>query len=219
MANLSLKLADVVYVAGTVNGVNTVFDQDSDNPMLWTSEVETSIDNIYKISLEIHGRNGTVSYYERTMKYVDISFVTDRTQADVDYARMLSSKSWDELELLEKQKWVNGLKGCINTKDYERIENAIATIARLAELELNTYDESIPVIITDVYIKHMLSNVQALRDLGYKRRTTPDVPKFPIVTFQQWNDIETILRDVYTCLNERDYYYCGEMYIGEIGII
>ena len=47
--------------------------------------------------------------------------VTDRTQDDVEYAKSLLKKTWKTLSESEKEEYLNGLKGCLNLADLERI--------------------------------------------------------------------------------------------------
>ncbi len=53
MATLTLELpAGIIYVAGRVNGVLTVFHQDGINPWRWRASVDAAEDSLYHICLD-----------------------------------------------------------------------------------------------------------------------------------------------------------------------
>ena len=57
-------------------------------------------------------------------------FVTDRTQADIDYLRRLRAKPWSEMKDEEEADWNSAsLKGAYNYTDLNRVETAVATLA------------------------------------------------------------------------------------------
>ena len=51
--------------------------------------------------------------------------VTDRTQADVNYAKELIVIGWNNMTAEQRSEYLAGLKGCLNTSDLSRIENNI----------------------------------------------------------------------------------------------
>ena len=151
----------------------------------------------------------------------ELTFVYDRTQDDVDRAKELYSIGWKNLTDAQKTEWLSGLKGCLNTADLSRIENNIFAISQLFEVPLQTNKDSIPDIPGATYFAKMLENVAALRATGFIYLTTPAVPDKPINTYQKVNDIERILRDIYSVYvaNNTSRLYCGETYAGEYGLI
>lgn len=60
------------------------------------------------------------------------TWITDRTQADVDRVKELTAKArtgtWTEEEQLE---WASGMKGALSYTDYSRIENGIKELAEI----------------------------------------------------------------------------------------
>ena len=60
----------------------------------------------------------------------DLTFVYDRTQADVNRAKELYRIGWKDLTDAQKAEWLSGLKGCLNTADLSRIENNIFAISQ-----------------------------------------------------------------------------------------
>lgn len=213
--------ADVIYVAGTVNGVETVFIQDTANPIRWRATAAVAEDNLYHIYLQMHDEAGNIGIYENILEYILPWFVYDRTQEDVEYVKELHSIGWENLSDIQKQEWLKGLKGSLNKSDLKRIENDIYVIAQLLGVELNTNKDNLPEFPDTLYFSQMLGNVRLLREKGYRFSTTPSVPELPINTWQKVNDIELILHDIYTVYNSNFIYYCGdEIYAGSgIGLL
>lgn len=211
----------IEYVAGTINGVQTIFVQDESYPIRWRATVDVAKDDLYHIYLEMHDEAGNVSYYENIIEYILPWFVYDRTQEDIRHVEYLRKKGWDNLSDEEKQEWQNGLKGCLNYLDLKRIENNIAIISKLIKLELTTYQGRIPEFPYTVYFEYLLHNMQQLRSSGYAKSDTPEVPVQPINTYQKLNDIEKILYDIYSVYNSSFYHYCDdEIYCNEeIGLL
>lgn len=60
------------------------------------------------------------------------TWITDRTQADVDRVKELTAKArtgtWTEEE---QQEWASGMKGALSYTDYSRIENGIKELAKI----------------------------------------------------------------------------------------
>jgi len=214
-------VSGIEYVAGTINGVETVFVQDTANPVKWRATVEVAKDDLYHIYLEMHDEAGNVSYYENTIEYILPWFVFDRTKEDVERVMELRKKGWENFSEEEKAEWIAGMKGCLNKLDLKRNENNIAIIARLLKVDVTTYQGRIPELPDRAYFDNLLGNVQLLRTAGYVRADTPKVPAQPINTYQKLNDIEQILYDIYSAYNTNFGYYCGnEIYCGdEVGFL
>ena len=151
----------------------------------------------------------------------ELTFVYDRTQADVDYVKKLRSIGWSNLTSAQKAEWLNGLKGCLNTADLSRIEGNIFEISQLFEIILQTNKDSIPDNPDVTYFERILENVSTLRATGFIYSETPAVPEQPVNTYEKVNDIERILHDIYTVYVENNVsqIYCGEIYAGEYGLI
>ena len=203
-------VSGIDYVAGTINGIETVFVQDTANPIKWRATVEVAKDDLYHIYLEMHDEAGNVSYYENTIEYILPWFVYDRTKEDVERVQELHEKGWNNLTDEEKAEWLAGMKGCLNTSDLKRIENDVGIIAKLLGMELVTYQGNLPKWADEAYFTNLLYNVQQLRSAGYLHSDTPQVPAQPVNTYQKLNDIERILYDIYSVYNTNFFYYCGE---------
>lgn len=220
---ISLELpTDIVYVAGVVNGVDTVFIQDEADLVKWRATVDVAENNLYHIYLEMYDEAGNKSTYENTVEYILPVFVYDRTQADVDRVLELKQKGWNNLSAEEKAEWLSGrMKGALNLSDLKRIENDCYVIAQLLRIELTTRKDNLPRYPNTAYFDTMLANVETLRSAGYKYVETPEIPAQPINSYQQLNDIERILHDVYEVFNTNYVYYAGgEIYAGDtIGLL
>lgn len=214
-------VSGIEYVAGRINGKETVFVQDTANPIKWRAEVKVASDNLYHIYLEMHDEAGNVAYYENVIEYILPWFIFDRTQSDVDRVKELQDKGWSNFTDDEKQEWLSGMKGALNTTDLKRIENDIAIIGKLIGIELVTYQDNLPEIPNAAYFTNLLYNMEQLRACGYLHADTPMVPAQPINTYQKLNDIERILFDIYSIYNTNFFYYCGnEIYCNdEIGFL
>ncbi len=159
------------------------------------------------------------------MGALELDFVYDRTQADVDRVKELNTKYLNgTISEDEKREWstgINGsrgLKGAFNLCDLQRVESNTQVIGGLAAATVSTKDWAYGDIPRISDYARIRENVQKIRDSQMVLSVTPEVPGQPLSTFQKWNDIEKILHDVYyvyTRLQE-SYYYCGtEMYAGE----
>lgn len=219
---ISVELpTDIVYVAGTVNDVETVFIQDDAYPVKWRATVDVAEDNLYHIYLEMFDEAGNKSIYENTIEYILPWFVYDRTQADVDEVSRMEKVGWEGMTDDERTAWKKGMKGALNLSDIKRIENDCYVLAQLLNVSIVTHRENLPRFPTASYFKSLLDNVSTLRALGYRYQTTPEVPEQPINTYQKVNDIERILSDIYYVYNSNFVHYAGDgLYAGQdIGLL
>lgn len=115
--------------------------------------------------------------------------IIDRTQTDVEFAKLLKSKGWQNLTDEEKEQWRNGLKGALNLKDVQRVLN---------NLEYINTDKNYQLIIPtqDDYIVYdnLFESIYWLLFFIYN-----DAPILPYTTYERWNEIESLLQ---TTLNE-----------------
>lgn len=219
---ISVELpTDIVYVAGTVNDVETVFIQDDAYPVKWRATVDVAEDNLYHIYLEMFDEAGNKSIYENTIEYILPWFVYDRTQSDVDEVSRMEKVGWEGMTDDERTAWKKGMKGALNLSDIKRIENDCYVLAQLLNVSIVTHRENLPRFPTASYFKSLLDNVSTLRALGYRYQTTPEVPEQPINTYQKVNDIERILSDIYDVYNSNFVHYAGDgLYAGQdIGLL
>lgn len=208
---------DIIYVAGTVNGVETIFSQDEANPVRWRAEVEVAKDGLYDIAIEMYDEAGNKATYENVIEYILPWFVYDRTQADADRVKTLAAIGWDAMTPEERTEWKSGMKGAFNKSDIKRIENDCSIIAQLLNLPMATYKDNLPEFPTINYFIDMLRNVAAIRSAGTVNKDTPEVPAMPVNTWQKLNAVERILHDVYENYHSDFGYYAGEeLFTGEL---
>lgn len=223
MTDIWIELpSSIIYVAGTVNGAETVFRQDVLNYQRWRASVDAAPDGLYHISLEMYDEAENKGAYNQTIEYILPIFVHDRKQGDVDRALELQRIGWVNLSDGERQEWLAGMRGCLNKTDLKRIENDIHVIAQLLSLPLQSNKDNIPDIPDSLYFQTLLDNVQRIRDTEYLHNDTPPVPCQPLNTWQKWNDVERILHDIYDIYNDNNsrFFYCGtEIFTGETGLI
>ena len=215
--------SDIMYVGGTVNGIETLFDGIDGHTFI--ADVAQSADDKYVLELQLVDEAGNTSEYKATFEYILPFFVYDRTQEDVDRVKELNRKYLDgTITEEEKQEWntgINGkvgLKGALNLSDIKRIENNVKVIGALvaAAVSVREWDYGDIPRVSD-YTRRC-GNVQKIRSTFIVHADTPQVPKQPLNTYQKWNDIEKILHDVYYIYVrlKNSYYYCGtEMCAGE----
>lgn len=148
--------------------------------------------------------------------YAWIPAVTDRTQEDVEHAAALLSIAWEDMTAEQQEKYLAGLKGCMNRKDFERIENNVQILLDVFELNLGSYVDAVPEFLTEAYFENLQKNVAAIREAYLIHADTPKVPELPYNTWQKYNDVEKILTDVYEILMSQFYYFAGEeIYTGD----
>lgn len=150
-----------------------------------------------------------------TYPYIWIEPVTDRTQVDVERAEELIGIGWQAMTKGQQQEYLAGLKGCMNRKDFERIENNMQILLDVLEISLASHAGNVPEFPKEAYFADMHKNIAAIR-AGYGTHSdTPPVPGPPFNTWQKYNDIEKILADVYETVSSQFHYYAGEIYAGE----
>ena len=222
--NVSVTLpGDVIYVSGTVNGIEyTWTNTDADR---WEAVVERTESEIYVVALTLTNGLGTTSNTNFTLYYGILSLITDRTERDVERWRLLHAKGFDAMTEEEKAEWRAGMKGAYNYEDMNRVESAVIFIAnRLAE----TGQYVTPVIHTDWHVgdhptksdmDRYLGNIALLRAMLPLYPTTPKAPTTnKKLDYLAANDIETILADLdrqISAINQ-SWYYAGDVFTGEI---
>lgn len=147
--------------------------------------------------------------------------IIDRTQADVDEVLALKDIGWNRMSAEQKAKWTSGMKGALNESDLNRIENNIHLLSDVLELSLVTHEGSIPYIPNASYWSNLLGNVKAIREAWSRHQSTPEVPTMPVNTYEQINNIEKILLDIYNILMSNFYYESiDEVHMGEeVGLV
>lgn len=150
-------------------------------------------------------------------QYTMADLITDRTQADVNYALQLNAAGWAGMTAEQKSDWLAGLKGAYNYTDLNRVTDAVDYIAG----EFQSYGYSVSVtpinithpdgtvstvwqdsdIPTSQQLDTYLANIQALRDVISLAEGTPELPEsMAVLTYVAANNIEQLLIDISTAL-------------------
>ena len=154
-----------------------------------------------------------------------MQLITDRNKSDVtESERILAKvKSGQSLTEEESEALFSGLKGCYNITDINRVNEAMRNIYQRwanKELPFEHWQQ------TDIFKKSdwekYLSDMAFIRSLLPLPPTVPQVPTlkdmFSKYAYERANDIEKILLsiDYYITQMVNAYYYCGEIYAGEV---
>lgn len=215
--------ASTVYVSGTVNDVAVTWTNVGGE--IWEAVADRAEDDIYVVALTIVSASGQSTSTSFTLYYGLLNLITDRTQADVDYAARLNEAGWDGMTEDERTAWTLGLKGTYNASDLNRVGNAVNYVA--GRLEDAGY--SVPVdpkidwlesdIPTESSMERYLEDVEAIRSTLTVLPGTPDVPENMVgLTYEEANDIERILLAVDTLITNmiNAYLYSNEINCGEV---
>lgn len=113
-------------------------------------------------------------------------------------------------------------KGYCNADDLNRIEQNCEYLAGIFGVSVQTRAWSRTDFPAPGEFERILANLNALRDAYFVYQTTPTTPQNPVNEYHKANDIERILRDLYTLYedNKRAVMYTGEPFAGQmIGVI
>lgn len=215
--------ASTVYVSGTVNDVAVTWTNVGGE--IWEAVADRAEDDIYAVALTIVSASGQSTSTSFTLYYGLLNLITDRTQADVDYAARLNAVGWDGMTEDERTAWTLGLKGTYDYTDLNRVGNAVAYVAgRLTgagyALNVNpkidwTEDDTQSAADMASY----LADISAIRNALIVPPTIPEVPDdMEGLTYEEANDIERILLAVDALITSmiNAYFYSNEIVCGEV---
>ena len=145
-----------------------------------------------------------------------MELIYDRTQADVNRVKDLASKgkagTWTEAERTE---WLAGMKGAYTYKDFNRVESAVAEIAGMLGVTVNTvanWNETD--LLREADTQRYLGNIRKLRTVCQGLTNTPATPEsLRKISYVTANNIEKILADLETVI--LSWTRCGDAYCGE----
>ena len=215
--------ASTVYVSGTVNDVAVTWTNVGGE--IWEAVADRAEDNIYVVALTIVSASGQSTSTSFTLYYGLLNLITDRTQADVDYAARLNAAGWDGMTADERTAWTLGLKGTYNAADLNRVGNAVNYVAGrlegagysvLVNPKIDWLESDIPTY-SDMEI--YLNNVEIIRGTLTVPPATPEVPEdMETLTYEEANDIERILLAVDALITNmiNAYFYSNEIVCGEV---
>ena len=148
--------------------------------------------------------------------------ITDRTQADVEYAKNLHEKGLSRMTAEELEEWSNGLKGWNDYRDLNRVGEAmiyirdrLRAVGEVVDIEPRT-DWSLSDLPTRSAIAEYLNNIEKLRSVMPVPIETP--VSGLLLNYEEANDIERILQYLEILIDkiEQAYLYSGEIYAGEV---
>lgn len=215
--------ASTVYVSGTVNDVAVTWTNVGGE--IWEAVADRAEDDIYAVALTIVSASGQSTSTFFTLYYGLLNLITDRTQADVDYAARLNAVGWDGMTEDERTQWNLGLKGTYNAADLNRVGNAVNYVAGRLEgagcsvpvnPKIDWLESDIPTY-SDMEI--YLNNVEIIRGTLTVPPATPEVPEdMEGLTYEEANDIERILLAVDALITNmiNAYFYSNEIVCGEV---
>ena len=151
--------------------------------------------------------------------------ITDRTQADVDYARTLNNLGTAGMTAAQLTEWLAGLKGSYNASDLNRVGQACAELYGF----ITGYGYAVPGYValstswtrsdipTQAQMATYLNTVAALHDVYYQYGTQPP-EDMEGLTYAEANAIEQCLVDVYEALENmaKAFVYSGQVYSGMV---
>ena len=221
---LSVNLpSSTLYVSGTVNDVPCTWTNTEGNT--WETIADRAPSDIYHVALSVIDSAGVTTEMSLTL-YLGISnLITDRTPADVERVKRLAAKGYANMTEAERNEWNAGLKGAYNASDLNRVEAAMVYLAD----RFNALGYSVTPMTPRIWraedaplpedMAEYLSEVEKLRAVIPVMQTTPDVPPdIEKLTYSEANDIEKILLDINTLLNNMTaaWFYSGDIYSGEV---
>ena len=145
-----------------------------------------------------------------------MELITDRTQADVNRVKELAAKgktgTWTAAERAE---WLAGMKGAYNYTDFNRVERAVAEIAAILGVYVETVTTwSATDLPTEADTARYLANVRRLKTVCQGLSSTPNAPEsMRRFTYVEANAIEKVLTDIEIVIYS--WTRCGEVYCGE----
>lgn len=146
-----------------------------------------------------------------------MDFITDRTQADIDYVKEISAKLKAGTATTEEtEAWNAGLKGAYNYTDLNRVEAATAELAAELCLTLNTKtDWTTEDVPTNSDMERYLANIRIIRNAVWEFESTPPLPAdMRRLNYVKANNIEKVISDLYAVI--ASIYRCNELYCGEV---
>lgn len=146
-----------------------------------------------------------------------MTFITDRTQADVDRLLVLQTKGWNNMTSSEREEWYGvATRGAYNYTDLNRVESAVAEISDSLGLGLVTKtDWGMWDVPTEADMARYLENIATIKAAVSYRNNAPTLPdRMGGLTYETANNIEKTLVMLYQIVDSVP--RCGEIYAGEV---
>lgn len=152
-----------------------------------------------------------------------LTLITDRKQSDVDRAKQLieKAKNIENLSSSELEEYLNGLKGCYNISDLNRVESAVQYISDLLnnlgyENKVNTKLWEFGETFTSEHVERYLQNIKNIRSAITVLSNVPEVP-LSYKPYINANKIEEILYKINEIIINmtQNFIHCGVANCGQ----
>lgn len=225
ISTATIQMAAGTTEKGTATNLTTSSAQYTMNMGTWTvTELKDAAVYIHYVRTNQNTTSGrSVRFYGATLT-VDYtipdpipSLITDRTQADVDYARSLCAKGIANMTADELAEFGGSLKGMYNYTDLNRVETAVAYVAAelasvpSALVDFDPDDYSNLSVKTDWaegdYPSHLqmvryLANIKLIRD-AFPEASIAWIPdSMDNLDYSSANNIEQLLKDIDAAYHE-----------------
>lgn len=133
--------------------------------------------------------------------------IYDRTAADVSFAKNVLAKiaAYEELTESEKEAWLQGMKGCYNASDINRVQAAMRTLSQ--NLVYNGYYDASITLPAKTWVERDVptradwveytSSVHRIRNAFYVYPHEPELPQVGAsLTWAGANAIEKNIEDI-----------------------
>ena len=131
--------------------------------------------------------------------------ITDRTILDIDKLQEYDEIGYKNLTTEQKNEWLSGMKGALNSSDLNRIESNQQYILNLLSNQyILTFKTNwlMTDFVEDSDENRILMNLKTLmQPFNFNEQTV--VPEKPLNYFEKINQIESIILQMYDKYNER----------------
>lgn len=135
--------------------------------------------------------------------------ITDRTILDIDKLQEYDEIGYKNLTTEQKNEWLSGMKGALNSSDLNRIEsNQQYIFTLLSNQYILTFKTNwlMTDFVEDSDENRILSNLKTLMQ-PFNFEEEPQVPEKPLNYFEKINQIENIILQMYNKYYSKIKYY------------
>ena len=219
ISTATVQMSSGTTAKGTATNLTTSSTQHTLSVGSWTvSELQSACVYLHYVrttqntstskSIRFYGATLTVEY---TIPNPLPNLITDRTQADVDYARSLCAKGIANMTADELAAFNGPLKGMYNYTDLNRVETAVAYVAAelasvpsaLVDFDPDDYsslsvktDWAATDIPTNLQMVRYIANIKLIRD-AFPEASIAWIPDtMDDLDYSSANNIEQLLKDI-----------------------
>ena len=135
--------------------------------------------------------------------------ITDRTILDIDKLQEYDEIGYKNLTMEQKNEWLSGMKGALNSSDLNRIEsNQQYIFTLLSNQYILTFKTNwlMTDFVEDSDENRILMNLKTLMQ-PFNFEEEPQVPEKPLNYFEKINQIENIILQMYNKYYSKIKYY------------